>query len=71
MLCDLNTKAFNDLANTSVSVSVSVSGVMLSAMIVSTIPTIQEFQQYASEWELRTQDHVKSSNTPTVTAVDN
>jgi hypothetical protein len=44
---------------------------MISAMIVSTIPTIQGFQQYASEGGLRTQNHVKRSNTPKVTAVDN
>jgi len=67
MLCDLNTKAFNDLLNT----SVSDSGVVLGSVIVSTIPTIKGFQQYASEGGLRTLDHVKRSNTPTVTAVDN
>jgi len=67
MLCDLNSKAFNDLVST----SVNNSGVMINAVILSTVPTIQGFQQYASEGGLRTQDHVKRSNTPTVTAVDN
>lgn len=67
MSCDLNRKAFNDL----VSASVSESGVMISAVIVSTVPTIQGFQQYGSEGRLIKQDHDNWSNTPTVTAVEN
>jgi hypothetical protein len=67
MMCDLNTKAFNDL----VSANVTDSDVMLSAVIVSTVPTIQGFQEYVSEGGLRTQDHGKRSNMPTVIAVDN
>ena len=66
MLCDRNTKAFNDLASD----SVSDSGVMISAVIVLTVPTLQRFQLYASEGGLRTQDHDKRSNTPKVTAVN-
>jgi len=57
-------------SSTTLSASISDSGVMKSAVILLRAPTIQGFQQYASEGGLRTQDHGNGSNKPTVTAVD-
>jgi len=62
---------YESVFNHLVSASVRDSGVMISAVILSTNPAIQGFQQYASEGGLRKQDHGNRSNTPTVTAVDN
>jgi len=58
---------FNDLVST----SVSDSGVMISAVILSTVLTIQGFQHYTFEEGLRKEDHGNWSNTPTVTALEN
>jgi len=62
---------YESILNDLVSASVSDSEVMVSAVISSTFPTFQGFQQYAPEEGLRKQDRGNRSNKPTVTAVDN
>jgi apolipoprotein N-acyltransferase len=58
---------YNDLVNDSACDSATV----INAVILSAVGKTHGLQQHASEEGLRTQDHGKGSNAPTVASMEN
>jgi hypothetical protein len=61
---------YENLCNDLIIVSVSDSAKIKSAVILSTLATIQRLQHYASEEGLRARDHDRRSNAQKITSMD-